>query len=994
MKKKIVYIVPHLSTGGLPQYLVKQIESIKDDMDVYCVEWEDVTGGVLVIQRNKIVNLLGNKLITLREDKRELFRILDKLQPDVVHLQEIPELFLLADITDKLYSSNRKYAIVETSHDSGYNINNKVYLPDKFLMVSKFQVDKYKVLGVPTYLVEYPIENKVRTKTREQALKELGLDPEVKHVINVGLFTPRKNQAEIIEYARLLKNYKIQFHFIGNQAENFKFYWEPLMKDFPSNCKWWNERSDVDAFYEAADLFLFTSQGHETDRETMPLVIREALGWKVPSLIYNLPVYMNYFDKYSSIEYLTEDLQKNAHRIAEKLLHEPEEIHVPENIIYTMNGPESLNVLNYNGTLDDTIQKYGDGAGQYHATFVQKELEYMDVRVSPGDVFVDLGGNIGMSSLYANRNGAKEIHSFEPDPKMCDILAKNVPSATIHPFALSNKNEEIELYHWPHNPVNLGPRYKTSTITLKDVLRIVGKKINYLKIDIEGYEDVLFDDMTLEECAQIDKMMIEHHRHEKLNEFCIKLRKRGFNISYIARGYQSRIYARYTGNVSVLDCSLNTKEQKIYYTAVETLTGDIIVSVKDIDSREVIWQVHHTEVPAGISFWVLPTPKHIIDFETNNTFTGILLEFYLNGELLQSNEFRLRTTSTTTSSTKVVTNKVSTKDCIVIGTYPIHDVATQITKEAILHAKKFNIPIILTSHCPIPNELQELVDYCVVDKNNIMTYHTWYKRAWYDHLPFYADINLRAEGNHIYHGPAAYCNYYNGIMVADTLGFDNVYCWNYDVWITDENVITNMNSSLHSKQAVMRYIKAEDGDTLQTLCFGIKPAFFKKHFPRIQTEQEYNQWMKRVGSESNGLENMWYHTLKSQLNNIHLWSDEEYDKLLKENKMEICSMVEYYTVLPVENDPDHGVAWFSTNNIKDNRIVNLYINDVLVDTKVVDDTCQYYKLFKLRDTHTVKFDVIDPVNNKIIKNKVIRIDEQYLANNLNNNGIFRFNENR
>lgn len=670
MKKKIVYIVPHLSTGGLPQYLVKQIESIRDDMDVYCVEWEDVTGGVLVIQRNKIVNLLGNKLLTLREDKSELFKILSKLQPDVIHLQEIPELFLPADITDKLYSSNRTYAIVETSHDSGYNINNKVYLPDKFLMVSKFQVDKYKTLGIPTYLVEYPIENKIRTKTRERALKDLGLDPDVKHVINVGLFTPRKNQAEIIEYARLLQNYKIQFHFIGNQAENFKFYWEPLMKNFPSNCKWWNERSDVDSFYEAADLFLFTSRGHETDRETMPLVIRESLSWKTPSLIYNLPVYMGYFDKYDTIEYLTEDLQKNAQRIAEKL------------------------------------------------------------------------------------------------------------------------------------------------------------------------------------------------------------------------------------------------------------------------------------------------------FLTNTT------------------------------TSKVVSNKVSTKDCIVIGTYPIHDVATQITKEAILRAKKFNIPIILTSHCPIPAELQDLVDYCVVDKNNIMTYHTWYKRAWYNHVPFYADLNLRAEGNHIYHGPAAYCNYYNGIMFADTLGFDNVYCWNYDVWINDPDLINKMNSRLHSNQAVMRHIKAEDGNTLQTLCFGIKPSFFKKHFPKIETEEEYVKWMKRVGSESNGLENMWYHTLKSQMKHIHLWTDEEYSQLLSENQMEICSMVEYYTVLPVENDSEHGVAWFSTNNIKDNRVVKLYINDTLVDTKVVDDTCQYYKLFKLRDTHTVKFEVVDPVNGKVIKNKVIKIDEQYLANNLNSNGIFRFNENR
>ena len=319
MKKKIVYIAPHLSTGGMPQYLVKQIELIKNDCEVYCVEWGDVTGGVLVVQRNKMVNLLGDRLITLPEDKMELFKVLDSINPDVVHLQEIPELFMQGHIADKLYRTDRRYVLIETSHDSGYDVKNKVYLPDKFLMVSQYQINLYMSLGIPCDLVEYPIENKVRAKTREQALRDLGLDPNLKHVINVGLFTPRKNQAEILEYARMLKNYPIQFHFIGNQADNFKHYWEPLMQDFPPNCKWWNERSDVDSFYEAADLFLFTSRGHATDMETMPLVIREALSWKTPSLIYNLPVYMGYFDKYDTIEYLTEELQSNAYRIAEKL---------------------------------------------------------------------------------------------------------------------------------------------------------------------------------------------------------------------------------------------------------------------------------------------------------------------------------------------------------------------------------------------------------------------------------------------------------------------------------------------------------------------------------------------------------------------------------------------------------------------------------------------------------------------------------------------------
>lgn len=319
MKNKIVFVAPHLSTGGMPQYLVKQIELIKDDCEVYCIEWGNVTGGVLVVQRNKMVNLLGDRLITLGEDKNELFDVIKRLQPDVIHLQEIPELFMPNDIADKLYSHDRNYILIETSHDSGYDTNNKIYLPDKFLMVSQYQVNNYKQFDIPCDVVEYPIENKIRTKTREQALRDLGLDPNIKHVINVGLFTPRKNQAEIIEYARMLQNYPIQFHFIGNQADNFKFYWEPLMKDFPPNCKWWNERSDVDSFYEAADLFLFTSRGNVSDMETMPLVIRESLGWKVPSLIYNLPVYMGYFDKYETIEYLTEDLQKNAYKIAEKL---------------------------------------------------------------------------------------------------------------------------------------------------------------------------------------------------------------------------------------------------------------------------------------------------------------------------------------------------------------------------------------------------------------------------------------------------------------------------------------------------------------------------------------------------------------------------------------------------------------------------------------------------------------------------------------------------
>jgi glycosyltransferase involved in cell wall biosynthesis len=312
--KKLLYVAPHLSTGGLPQYLVKKVELLKQDFEIYLVEWVDCTGGVLVVTRNKLVNLIdSDKFYTLEENKFELLDIIDKVKPDIVHLEEIPEFFMDADVAQKLYNPNRDYFIVETSHDSSFDTSQKIFFPDKFMFVSQWQINQYKDVDIPQILVEYPIEY-VDRPDRTKALEELGLNPDKKHILHVGLFTPRKNQKEFFEYAKALPDY--EFHCLGNQADNFKFYWEPLMKEKPNNLTWWNERTDVDKFYQAMDLFLFTSRGTANDKETMPLVIREALSYQIPQLLYNLPVYLNYFDKFKGINYLEFDsFEKNCELI-------------------------------------------------------------------------------------------------------------------------------------------------------------------------------------------------------------------------------------------------------------------------------------------------------------------------------------------------------------------------------------------------------------------------------------------------------------------------------------------------------------------------------------------------------------------------------------------------------------------------------------------------------------------------------------------------------
>jgi FkbM family methyltransferase len=312
--KKLLYISPHLSTGGLPQYLCKKIELLKNNFEIFLVEYDNITGGVLVTTRNKILkHIKPNHFFTLDNNKFKLIDIISKINPDIIHLEEIPEFFMDYELAKKIYNPKRKYFIIETSHDSSFDTNNKQFFPDKFMFVSNWQIKQYDNINIPSVLVEYPIEY-VERPDRNEILRKLHLDPRKKHILHVGLFTPRKNQAEFFEYAQNFPEY--EFHCVGNQADNFKYYWEPLMKNKPSNLTWWNERTDVDVFYQGMDLFLFTSKGTNNDKETMPLVIREAISYQIPTLIYNLPVYENYFDKFEKVNYLEfNNFEKNKQKI-------------------------------------------------------------------------------------------------------------------------------------------------------------------------------------------------------------------------------------------------------------------------------------------------------------------------------------------------------------------------------------------------------------------------------------------------------------------------------------------------------------------------------------------------------------------------------------------------------------------------------------------------------------------------------------------------------
>ena len=309
-KKKLLYVSSHLSTGGMPQYLLKQIEIFNDEFDIEVIEVNNHSGGVFVVQKDQINNLV--KLHTLGDDKSEIVDLIKSIKPNIIHFTEIPEHFLSVDILDKLWVESRKYNIVASTHGSATNPNEIRYQPDRYVLVSEWSRRKFEHLGVDTKVWEYPIEKQTFNKTEIQ--KELGFDTEWKHVLMVGLFTEGKNQGEIFKVARILEKYKIKFHFVGNQAMNFESYWGPIMKDKPDNCVVWGERNDVDKFYKASDMFYFSSK-----LELNPLSIKEALGYGLQCIFRKLHTYLDTYDSNELVTYIDDDINNTKKIIIELL---------------------------------------------------------------------------------------------------------------------------------------------------------------------------------------------------------------------------------------------------------------------------------------------------------------------------------------------------------------------------------------------------------------------------------------------------------------------------------------------------------------------------------------------------------------------------------------------------------------------------------------------------------------------------------------------------
>jgi autotransporter strand-loop-strand O-heptosyltransferase len=323
---RVLYLAPHLSTGGMPSYLLKRIESISSyypDVEFFLAEFCQYST-LYTVQRDRIKQIIPEErfwtINTLDDHTVEnSMKVIDLLKThfiDIVHVDEMIEGFdsfnkVPDELKHALYDNDRTWRVVETCHNIWFDPgSSKHFHPDAYALCTPYHLQK-TFKGMPSHqeVFEYPIENKFRTRIDQvRAQEELELDITKVHIINVGLWTSGKNQGEGIEIARHFENTNVEFHFVGNQASNFESYWGPLMANLPSNVKVWGERNDVETFMKASDILMFNSTW-----ECNPLVIREAASLGLKIIARDLPQYVGMFN--GLITPLTDDLLSNVNSL-------------------------------------------------------------------------------------------------------------------------------------------------------------------------------------------------------------------------------------------------------------------------------------------------------------------------------------------------------------------------------------------------------------------------------------------------------------------------------------------------------------------------------------------------------------------------------------------------------------------------------------------------------------------------------------------------------
>lgn len=193
--------------------------------------------------------------------------------------------------------------------------------------------------------------------------------------------------------------------------------------------------------------------------------------------------------------------------------------------------------------------------------FYHKDYEKSFTQVDVGDVIVDIGANVGVFSVYAQRFNPKKVYALEPVPDTFNYLVENTKNySNVIPInmAIAENSGKEFITVTTHSGCNVlvktglefadeVEKIEIDTININEFIKQHKiTHIDFLKVDCEGGELDLFRTIDRDYLTNnIKKIAMEYHSSSIRAEIITTLKLHGFTIEVASPSWKETgmIYA-------------------------------------------------------------------------------------------------------------------------------------------------------------------------------------------------------------------------------------------------------------------------------------------------------------------------------------------------------------------------------------------------------------------------------------------------------------------
>jgi FkbM family methyltransferase len=217
------------------------------------------------------------------------------------------------------------------------------------------------------------------------------------------------------------------------------------------------------------------------------------------------------------------------------------------------------------GEFDSFNYQYHENFTHYIYNDIGCDYERYGCLIQEGDVVLDIGANIGIFAHRAELRGASKVICFEPTTLAFECLTKNKGEKTIiYKNAVGNKNY-FDTFITDKSIYNLGgatserqdklSNLKTEIITEQVFIININtifdafNRIDFIKIDVEGGEVDILNEITDENLKSIRCLATEFHKtYDEFDDF-----QEQFVIRMVNLGFKHFVLYHGNGDLRTLN---------------------------------------------------------------------------------------------------------------------------------------------------------------------------------------------------------------------------------------------------------------------------------------------------------------------------------------------------------------------------------------------------------------------------------------------------------